>query len=143
MKHLLLLGLLLTGLSGCKKADPAITTADIFQGHWQADTQRNVTYDASGTITSDITSAGRQDLDITANTITFTGYRPDGTARPSSFENYTRVGEDLVFAGSSPALVIYHVRSLTVTSFTLESDYYSTLNPSSPRTASSYIPFHR
>ena len=141
MKHLLLLGLLLTGLASCKKADP--TTADPFLGHWQSDTQRGVTYDASGTITSDITSAGRQDADITASAITFTGYRPDGTARTPSTSGYTRIGEDLVFAGSSPVLVIYHVRSLTATSFTLESDYYSTLNPSSARTASSYIPFHR
>lgn len=63
--------------------------------------------------------------------------------RPSSFESYTRVGENLVVMGSSPVLAIHHVRSLTATSFTLESDYYSTLNPSSARTATSYIPFHR
>ena len=140
MKHLLLLGLLLPGLAGCKKAD---TTADPFLGHWQSDTQRSVAYDASGTITSDTNGALRQDADITASTITFTGYRPDGTARTPSTSGYTRIGEDFVFAGSSPVLVIYHVRSLTATSFVLESDYYSTLNPSSARTASSYIPFHR
>ena len=74
--------------------------------------------------------------------LTFTGYRPDGTSRTPSTSGYTRAGEDLVFAGSSPMLVIYYVRSLTSTSFTLESDYYSTLNPSSSRTASSYIAFH-
>jgi len=141
MKHLVLLGLLLTGLAGCKKADT--TAADPFLGHWQSDTQRNVTYDANGQITSDTNGAGRQDADITASTITFTGYRPDGTARTPSTSGYTRIGEDLVVAGSSPTLVIYHVRSLTATGFTLESDYYSTLNPSSARTASSSIPFHR
>ena len=141
MKHLLFLGLLLTGFAGCKKADTS--AADPFLGHWQADTQRTVAYDASGQITSDTNGAGRQDADITAGTITFTGYRPDGTARAPSTGGYTRIGEDLVFAGSSPVLVIYHVRSLTATGFTLESDYYSMLNPSSSRTASSYIPFHR
>jgi hypothetical protein len=141
MKHLLLLGLLLTGLAGCKKADT--TAADLFLGHWQSDTQRNVAYDANGQITSDTNGAGRQDLDVTAATMTFTGYRPDGTPHTPSTSGYTRIGEDLVFAGSSPVLVIYHIRSLTSTGFTLESDYYSTLNPSSARTASSYIPFHR
>jgi hypothetical protein len=143
MKHVLLslVSLLLVDLTGCKKkeADPI----DIFQGHWVSETQRSVSYDASGQVESDMTYPGRQDADITANTITFTGYRPDGTSRPSSTKTYTRSGEDLIFAGSSSILVIYHVRSLTSTSFTLESDYYSTLSPNSPRTATSYIPFHR
>jgi hypothetical protein len=141
MKHLLLLGLLLTGLAGCKKADT--TAADPFLGHWQSDGQRNVAYDANGQVTSDTNGAGRQDLDVTATTMTFTGYQSNGTPRAPSTSGYTRIGEDLVFAGSSPVLVIYHIRSLTSTGFTLESDYYSTLNPSSARTATSYIPFHR
>jgi hypothetical protein len=141
MKHLLLLGLLLTGLVGCKKNDTA--TADPFLGHWQSDMQRSVTYDANGQISSDVNGLERQDLDVTPTTITFTGYQPNWTPRTPSVKGYTRVGEDLVFAGSSPVLVIYHVRSLSATSFTLESDYYSTLSPSSPRTATSYIPFHR
>jgi len=141
MKHLLLLGLLLTGLVGCKKADTA--TADPFLGHWQADTQRSVAYDANGQVTSDVNGLERQDLDVTPTTLTFTGYQPNGTPRTPSAKGYTRAGEDLVLTGSSPVLVIYHVRSLTATSFTLESDYYSTLNPSSARTATSYMPFHR
>lgn len=141
MKHLLLSGLLLTGLASCAKKDPE--PVDPFLGHWQADAIRNVYYDASGQVTSDATSSLRQDLDVTATTLTFTGYRPDGTARTPSTSGYTRVGEDLVFAGSSPVLVIYHVRSLTATTFTLESDYYSTLNPGSSRTATSYIAFQR
>ena len=141
MKHLLLLGLLLSGLIGCKKT--AAPAADPFLGHWQADTQRSVAYDATGQVTSDVNGVERQDLDVTPTILTFTGYQPNGTPRTPSAKGYTRVGEDLVLAGSSPVLVIYHVRSLTATSFTLESEYYSTLNPSSARTAISYIPFHR
>lgn len=133
--------MLLTGLASCSKKDPE--PADPFLGHWQADTVRSVAYDADGRVTSDATESLRQDLDVTATTTTFTGYRPDGTPRTPSTQGYTRLGEDFVFAGSSPVLVIYHVRSLTSTSFTLESDYYSTLNPSSARTATSYIAFHR
>ena len=141
MKHLLLLSLLAVSFAGCKKkeAEPV----DLFQGHWVSETQRSVSYDASGQINSDQTYPGRQDADITANTITFTGYQPNGTPRTPSTNGYTRIGEDLVFTDASPVLVIYHVRDLTATSFTLESDYYSTLNPNSPRTATSYIPFHR
>lgn len=141
MKPPLLLGLLLTGLVGCRKTDTA--PADPFLGHWQADAQRSVAYGANGQIISDVSGLERQDLEVTPTIMTFTGYQPNGTPRTPSAKGYTRVGEDLVLAGSSPVLVIYHVRSLTATSFTLESDYYSTLNPSSARTATSYIPFHR
>ncbi len=77
---------------------------------------------------------------MTATTLTFTYCQ--GSVPPNS-GGYTRIGENLVFTGSNSVLVIYHVRSLTATSFTLESDFYSTLNPNSPRTATSYIPFHR
>ena len=138
MKHLLLLCLLLTGLTGCKKADPI--AADPFLGHWQSDTIQAVYYDANGQVSSNINANLRQDLDVTATTLTFTNYQASGTPSTSG---YTRIGEDLVIAGSKPVLVIYHVRSLTATRFTLESDSYSTLNPSSARTATSYTPFHR
>ncbi len=137
MKYLFLLGLLLTGLTSCKKTE---ATADPVLGHWQSDTSHATCYDANGQVTSDIYANFRQDLDVAATTLTFTYYQ--GSAAPSS-GGYTRIGENLVFAGSSPVLVIYHVRPLTATSFTLESDFYSTLNPSSARTASSYTPFHR
>ena len=141
MKHLLLLSLLLLSLAGCKKADP--DPVDPFLGHWQSDTQRNVYYDAKEQVTSDTNEAVRQDLDVTATTLTFTGYRPDGTPRAPSTGNYTRAGEELVIAGSSPVLVIYHVRALTATSFILQSDRYSTFTLGSPRAATSYILFHR
>jgi hypothetical protein len=71
MKHLLLVGLLLTGLTSCKKDAPEAT--DPFLGHWQADTQRMVYYDIAGSVTSDTTDPIRQELDVTAMTIASTG----------------------------------------------------------------------
>jgi hypothetical protein len=58
MKRLLLLGLLLTGLVGCKKT--TAPAADPFLGHWQADMQRSVAYDANGQVTSDVNGLERQ-----------------------------------------------------------------------------------
>lgn len=138
MKQLLLLSLLLTGFVGCKKADtPA---PDPFLGHWKSDSSHADYYDASRQVTSYIDANIRQDLDVTATTLTFTYYQVNG---PPNSGGYTRSGEDLVFSGSNPVLVIYRVRSLTATSFTLESDFHSTLNPSSPRTVTTYTPYHR
>jgi hypothetical protein len=140
MKPLVLLSLLLAGLAGCQKAAPA---PDPFLGHWRSDAQRSVAYDANGQIARDTIDAVRQDLDVTAATMTFTGYRANGTPGAPSTIGYTRIGENLVFDRFNSVQVNHHVRALTATGFTLESDYHSTLNANSPRTASSYTPFHR
>jgi hypothetical protein len=139
MKHLLLMGLLLTGLTGCHKSDPDPYPADPFQGHWQAETVE-LTISTPGRPTSTFTSSSNQSLDVTATTITYT-YPPvvGGTTSPPVRFTYTRQGEDLAITSGVWIGIETHVRSLTATSFIYEEKVVD----SAGSTNLTRIPYHR
>jgi hypothetical protein len=116
MKYLLLLSLLVTSLTSCKKEAPEVT--DPFLGHWQSNTIDYTMTTPRGIIEKTFSVNYNQTLDITATTITFTGEPIVGGPMiiPSSF-TYTRNGEELkMTSGVWPAAEI-RVLSLTPTSF--------------------------
>jgi hypothetical protein len=146
MKYLLLLNGLLASLAGCQQKDPNPTSPLL--GHWQADTERLISYKNDGQIIRDTTVAHRREYDFTATTCTQVDYLAasvKASVPVRSTWNYGQKGDTIWFSPPSgygnyspfPALLI--LRSRTPTSFTLETDpHFFTIRP-----ATNFIPFHR
>jgi hypothetical protein len=120
MNKLLPFLFLLAGLSGCgsKGSDPAPTPADPFLGHWQAESLRSVTYDASGKQLTDQTTTISSQLDVTATTLTFTSVVNGKTS--TEVDPYTRNGEALTVTVKIPNGETYYARNLTASNFNFE-----------------------
>jgi hypothetical protein len=121
MKKLLFAFGLSAALFGCgnKADDPAVAT-DPFLGHWEGESLRSVTYDANGTVLTDKTTAAKNQLDVTATTLTFTS--TDNTGKVSKeVAPYTRSGEALtVTPANGTGGETYFARALTPATFTFE-----------------------
>jgi hypothetical protein len=135
MKYLLLLSLLLTGLTSCKKEDPK--APDPFLGHWKSEAYDFQVIDAAGKAGAKVPSSQVAQLGVAATTIEFSG-----TIGGVDYVNqvpYTRTGEVLTLDNPSSPNAKSYVRSLTADSFTLE----QSLPSSTGNTVVKYGYFHR
>jgi hypothetical protein len=125
-------------LAGCHKADPAPPAPLL--GHWQADTERLVSYKANGQISKDTTVAHRREFDFTATTcmqVDYLAASAKATVPIRSTWLYATKGDTIGFSNPSgignysPFPALLFLRPLTPASFTLETaPHFFTVRPS-------------